>query len=106
MIFACLVPAFGCLATAFFHLAAGKASSALVLQHVGAGLAWAVCLLGWYLFAVMIFAAVDLPLAAWLPVVDLSTHIKGASEKKKEKDDVEAQRRTNGGSKLKFWKRS
>jgi hypothetical protein len=76
------------------------------LQHVGAGLAWAVCLLGWYLFAVMVFAAVDLPLVAWLPVIDLSTHIKGASDRKKEKDDVEAQHYTNGINKLKFWKRS
>ena len=54
----------------------------------------------------MVFAAVDLPIAGWLPVVDLSTHIKGASGSKKETDDVEAQRRTNGVSKLKFWKRS
>jgi hypothetical protein len=40
---------------------------------------------------VQIFAAVDLPLAGWLPVGDLSTHIKGASEIQKQKQaDLEA----------------
>ena len=54
LIFACLVPAFGCLAGAYFHLAEGNAAKALLLQHVGAGLAFAVCCLGWYLFVVQI----------------------------------------------------
>jgi hypothetical protein len=106
LIFACLVPAFACLATAFFHLANKEAVSALYLQKTGAGLAWAVCLLGWYLFAVQLFAAVDLPLANWMPVFDLSTHIKGASQINKDKgdmEDVEAQ--GSRRSKMKFWKR-
>lgn len=45
-IFACLVPAFGCLAGAFWHLANGDVAKAQLLQHVGAGLAYAVCILG------------------------------------------------------------
>lgn len=109
MIFALLVPAFGCLSAAFFHLAAGK-TDATELQIVGAGLAWAVCLLGWYLFAVQVFAAVDLPLAAFMPVFDLSTHIKGASDMKKNKEDVDVESggrpSGSGGSKFKFWKKS
>lgn len=57
-----------------------------------------------------VFAAVDLPLADWMPVFDLSTHVKGASEIRKareQKQDVETGDRSGlGGSKLKFWKKS
>lgn len=104
LIFACLVPAFACLAAAFWHLANGKAEQALTLQHAGAGLAYAVCCLGWYLFTVQLLAAVDFPLD--LPVVDLSTLVKGGSERKRDKEkrrqeqaDVEQQR----GRNLRFW---
>jgi uncharacterized protein len=81
-IFLLLVPAFGCLAGSFWEGSKGHAASALTLQHAGGGLAFAVCLLGWYLFFVLLLAAVDFPLN--LPVGDLSRFIKGASDKKKD----------------------
>jgi len=40
------------------------------------------CLLGWYIFAAILLASLDFPFG--LPVGDLSTLIKGATEKKKE----------------------
>ena len=83
LIFACLVPAFSCLAASFWYLAAGDASKSTTLLHAGAGLAYAVCILGWYLFAVQLLAAVDFPIN--LPVFDLSTIIKGGSDLKKSK---------------------
>lgn len=107
LIFACLVPAFACLAAAFWHIANGKVSEAAKLQHAGAGLAYAVCCLGWYLFAVQLLAAVDFPID--LPVVDLSTLVKGGAERKKEREerkrnaaDLEIQSKRG----LRFWKRA
>ena len=86
LIFLLLVPAFGCLAGAFKALAQGDAAKSAKLQHAGAGLAFAVCLLGWYLFLVQVLAAVDFPLD--LPVVDLSQVIKGGSTRKTKKQEV------------------
>lgn len=81
MIFLLLVPAFCCLAGSFWHGAQGNAATALALQHAGGALSFAVCLLGWYLFLVLLLASVDFPLN--LPVGDLSRLIKGGSEKTK-----------------------
>jgi uncharacterized protein len=81
LIFLLLVPVFCCLAASFWQAAKGNVATALALQHAGGGLAFAVCLLGWYLFLVLLLAAVDFPLN--LPVGDLSHLIKGASEKQK-----------------------
>jgi hypothetical protein len=67
------------LAGAFWYNAQGAFDKGLKLQHAGAGLAFAVCLLGWYLFLVLVLAAVDFPVA--LPVGDLSVYVKGASDK-------------------------
>lgn len=77
-IFATLVPAFGLLASVFWHGAQGV----LVPHHQTAAgaLTFITCLLGWYLFFVQLLASVDFPLN--LPVGDLSRFIKGASEKK------------------------
>jgi uncharacterized protein len=38
-------------------------------------------MLGWYIFTVQILAAVDFPIS--LPIGDLSTVVKGASEKQR-----------------------
>jgi uncharacterized protein len=62
LIFACHVSAFSCLAGAFWYLAEGDAAMAARLQYVEAGLAYAVCLLGWYPFLALMLAAVDFPL--------------------------------------------
>ena len=82
LIFLLLVPAFCCLAGAFWLLAEGTtaaAAKALTCQHAAGGLTFAVSLLGWYLFLVQLLASVDFPLN--LPVGDLSRFVKGASEK-------------------------
>jgi succinate-acetate transporter protein len=84
LIFLSLVPAFSCLAAAFWKIAEATpeaAAVALKCQHAAGGLVFAVSLLGWYLFAVQLLASVDFPIN--LPVGDLSRFIKGASEKKK-----------------------
>jgi succinate-acetate transporter protein len=106
LIFACLVPAFACLAASFWHHANGKADQAVTLQHAGAGLAYAVCCLGWYLFTVQLLAAVDFPID--LPVVDLSTIVKGGSQRKKQKNQHrqdEADAEKGFGKRLRFWKK-
>lgn len=80
LIFAFLVPAFGCLAAVFWYGAQGVASPGL--ETSAGALTFVVSLLGWYLFFVQLLAAVDFPLN--LPVGDLSRFIKGASERAKE----------------------
>jgi len=77
LIFATLVPAFGCLAEFFFSI--GRGAPNLSMQHAAGGLVFTTSLLGWYLFIVQLLAAVDFPLN--LPVGDLSRFIKGASER-------------------------
>jgi succinate-acetate transporter protein len=79
MIFALLVPSFGCLAAVFFYAAQGVVAT--TLQTTAGALTFIVCLLGWYLFFVQLLASVDFPLN--LPVGDLSGYIKGASERAK-----------------------
>lgn len=79
LIFALLVPSFGCLAGFFFGL--GEGVVRMNLQHAAGGLTFVVSLLGWYLFFVQLLAAVDFPLN--LPVGDLSRLVKGASERAK-----------------------
>ncbi|KAK3049906.1 hypothetical protein LTR09_008826 [Extremus antarcticus] len=81
-----LVPTFGCLAGAYWHLAQGNAAAAAAPTIAGGACAFVVCMLGWYIFAAILLAAVDFPLS--LPVGDLSHIIKGASEKKKSQDDM------------------
>jgi len=77
LIFATLVPAFGCLAQYFFSIGSGNPN--VTLMHAAGGLTFVTSLLGWYLFIVQLLAAVDFPLN--LPVGDLSGFIKGASER-------------------------
>lgn len=84
LIFTLLVPAFACLAAAYWHLAIDPMSTvAPVLQKAGGALAFVTCLLGWWIFAAIMLAALDFPFQ--LPVGDLSQVIKGASEKEKMK---------------------
>jgi len=104
LIFTFLVPAFACLAAAYWHLAQDINSTvAPVLLVAGGALAFVVCLLGWWIFAAIMLAALDFPFQlpgeciliryAWMGfdadlarvVGDLSQVIKGASEKEKMK---------------------
>jgi hypothetical protein len=75
-----LIPCFSCVAAAFFQLGNGNVALGTKLQHVGAGLLLVASLLGWYLFAGLVLLGVDFPIG--LPLGDLSTVIKGASERK------------------------
>jgi hypothetical protein len=83
-IFLLLIPTFGCLAGAFWHNTQGDSGKGLKLQHAGGALAFVICLLGWYLFTVLVLAAVDFPLQ--LPVGDLSGYVKGASDRRAAKE--------------------
>lgn len=104
LIFLLLVPTFACLATAFWRFAEGNVDAGTNYKHAGAGMAFGVCLLGWYLFLIQMLAAVDFPIN--LPVVDLSTVIKGASDRQKAKEQSRQDNaHEEGGSKLKFWKK-
>ncbi|KAF2217511.1 hypothetical protein CERZMDRAFT_31663 [Cercospora zeae-maydis SCOH1-5] len=80
LIFLPLPPTFGCLAASFWYTGMGNVAFAQTLQQVGGAMAFVVCLLGWYLFTALMLASVDAPFS--LPVFDLSTRIKGASDRK------------------------
>lgn len=82
-IFILLIPTFGAFAGAFFQLAEGHAVEGTKLQHVTGGLLLLVSLLGWYIFAALVLLGVDFPIA--LPLGDLSTIVKGASDRAKAK---------------------
>ncbi|KAI8938430.1 hypothetical protein NX059_004323 [Plenodomus lindquistii] len=81
MIFFTIVPAFGLLAGTFLQLANGRAALAAKLQEAAGAFAFVTCICGWYIFLAIMLASVDFPFS--LPLVDLSSVIKGASEKKK-----------------------
>jgi len=87
-IFATLVPAFGCLAGAYWHLAQGNAALATTLQLPAGACTFVTCMLGWWIFFAILLASLDFPFQ--LPVGDLSHIIKGASQKAKEKEEYSA----------------
>ncbi|TKA58688.1 hypothetical protein B0A55_10790 [Friedmanniomyces simplex] len=87
-IFATLVPAFGCLAGAYFQLALGNTALATKLQLVAGACTFVTDMLGWWIFFAILLASLDFPFQ--LPVGDLSHIIKGASQKAKEKDEYSA----------------
>lgn len=76
----------GCITGSFFSLAHGNAVYATSLQHVGGGLLLAACLIGFYIFIALVLASVDFPIV--IPLGDLSTVIKGARDKAKERNDA------------------
>ncbi|PPJ52238.1 hypothetical protein CBER1_09728 [Cercospora berteroae] len=79
LIFLPLPATFACLAASFWFTGMGNMAYAHTLQEAGGAMAFVVCLLGWYLFTALMLASVDAPFS--LPVFDLSTRIKGASDK-------------------------
>jgi hypothetical protein len=60
-IFFFLVPAFGCLAGAYWHLAEGNVSTALTLLKAGGACCFVVCALGWWIFFAILLASLDFP---------------------------------------------
>ncbi|KKA30008.1 hypothetical protein TD95_004393 [Thielaviopsis punctulata] len=85
-VFVTLVFTFACLSASFFKVGQGDAALSLKLQHVGAGFLFATSLFGWWIFFGLVFASVDFPIA--LPMGDLSTMIKGKSERAKKTEHV------------------
>jgi succinate-acetate transporter protein len=83
-IFATLTAAFSCLAASYMYAAKGNTGAAHTCQVAGGALTFTTTMLGWYLFFVIMLAALDFPFQ--LPVGDLSRMIKGASERNKEKE--------------------
>ncbi|KAH6672954.1 GPR1/FUN34/yaaH family-domain-containing protein [Halenospora varia] len=67
-------------AASFWTTAMGMSIGANLLVGTGAAFFFAACV-GWYLLAAIMFAVLDMPFG--LPVVDLSTTIKGASDRAK-----------------------
>lgn len=86
IIFLTLVIAFGLLVGTYFNLSLGKVDVASRCL-VGAGATFFVtCCAGWWIFFAIMLAALDFPFQ--IPVGDLSTAIKGASARKKERDNM------------------
>jgi len=86
MIFLTLVLAFGLLTGAYLQTNNGNLALAGRLQIAGGACAFATCCFGWWIFAAIMLASLDFPFA--LPVGDLSGLMKGASERKAEKDAI------------------
>jgi succinate-acetate transporter protein len=64
LIFFFLVPAFSCLAAAYWHLALGTPESlhkASKLQIAGGAFSFVVSMLGWWIFSAIMLAALDFP---------------------------------------------
>jgi hypothetical protein len=60
-IFLFLVPAFGCLAGAYWHLAKGNVSTAQTLLIAAGACCFVVCALGWWIFFAILLASLDFP---------------------------------------------
>ncbi|KAJ3519832.1 hypothetical protein NM208_g13967 [Fusarium decemcellulare] len=81
-IFFSLMICFWLLTAAFWALASdftGNAQLAQKLTKAGGAFGFVTCMAGWYIFIAVLFAIVDFPIQ--IPVGDLSTVIKGHSEK-------------------------
>jgi hypothetical protein len=64
LIFLTLIPAFACLAGAFFHLAQDPVGNAVLgnrLIYASGACSFVTCLLGWYLFLSIMMASLDFP---------------------------------------------
>jgi uncharacterized protein len=61
LIFFTLVPAFGCLAGAFWQTANGNAALAGQLQIAAGAITFVTDMCGWWIFAAIMLAALDFP---------------------------------------------
>lgn len=98
VIFLTLVLCFGCLTGAYWQLAnaaaattrgdkvaaASYAATAGRCQVAGGAFAFVTSMAGWWIFFAIMLASLDFPFQ--IPVGDLSTLIKGATERAKERD--------------------
>lgn len=85
IIFVAATLGFGLAAGAFWTTAQGMAVGATLLKATG-GAFFVAAMVGWYLLAAIMWALLDLPFLNALPVGDLSTMIKGHSQKLAEKN--------------------
>ena len=60
-IFLTLIPAFGCLAGAYWQLAQGNATLAVTLQLAAGACTFVTCMLGWWIFFAILLASLDFP---------------------------------------------
>ncbi|QIX01177.1 hypothetical protein AMS68_006694 [Peltaster fructicola] len=81
LIFAFLVPSFGCLAGAYWQLAQGNIALYDQLIVAGGALTFIVDILGWWIFVAIMLASLDFPFQ--VPVGDLTHIIRGASDRAK-----------------------
>lgn len=85
LVFTAATLGFGLAAGAFWHLAEGAVEIGSQLL-VGTGACFfATAMAGWYLLLAIMLAAVDMPFS--VPVFDLSTVIRGGSERRKAKGE-------------------
>ncbi|KAF2455069.1 GPR1/FUN34/yaaH family-domain-containing protein [Lineolata rhizophorae] len=83
LIFFTLVIVFCILAGAYWQTSNGNTALASRLQIAGGAVAFVTCACGWWIFVAIMLAALDFPFQ--VPVGDLSSVIKGASERQREK---------------------
>lgn len=74
-----------CLSASYFAYGSGNQASGDRLQYGGAGLLFALSIVGWYEFTSLVLDSVDFPVS--LPLGDLSQVIKGKTEKQRAKAD-------------------
>lgn len=84
VIFVTLIFTFGFLAAAYWYAASGNLHLSHVYTVAGGAFAFVTAMAGWWLFFALMFESVDFPIS--IPVGDLSTLMKGRSEKIKEKE--------------------
>ncbi|KAL1899416.1 hypothetical protein Sste5346_002812 [Sporothrix stenoceras] len=83
IIFLTLIPAFACLGAAFWYQAedlAGTVDKVTTLFEAAGAILFVTCACGWYILLSIMLAIVDFPIQ--LPVGDLSTVIKGKSDRR------------------------
>jgi len=85
-IFLTLTIAFGCLAGAYFQASNANVALAGKLQITAGAFTFITSACGWWLFFAIMLAALDFPFQ--LPVGDLSSFVKSASEKEKMRNNA------------------
>lgn len=81
LIFVALDVALFLLVGTYWKLAKGETAIALKLQYAAGVFTFIFCMFGWYLLISILLVTLDFPFG--LPVVDLSTRIPSASDRKK-----------------------
>jgi len=81
MIFFTLVCAFAMLTAGYFELGLGNSARASSFIIAGGAFGFVTCVCGWWIFLAILLASLDFPIS--IPVGDLSTVVKGASDKMK-----------------------